>query len=162
MLSSLKKRLRTGSFALLAVVLIASAATRPHISERAAAPLLSGAQVDDRVLAIIARSCGDCHSDATRYPWYSYVAPVSWLVTRDVIQGRERLNLSKWSDYPTLRRQRLLSEIANQVRDEEMPLPLYTLLHPGAKLSKPDADAIFDWTQMERARLISASAMGRS
>ena len=152
----MKIRLRTTSFALLALIVIASLATPPRTAERAGAPLLSGAQVDPRVLATIARSCADCHSDATRYPWYSYIAPVSWLVERDVIRGRERLNLSNWSDYPPLRRQRFLSEIANQVLDGEMPLPLYTLLHRSAKLSAADMEAIFQWTQAERARLVAA------
>ena len=118
---------------------------------------MSGARIDPRVLSIIERSCGDCHSETTYYPWYSYVAPVSWLIQSDVSGGRKHLNLSHWSDYPLLRRERSLSEIANQVKDGGMPLPQYTLIHRNARLSPADANAIFQWTQTERARLIAGS-----
>jgi hypothetical protein len=116
--------------------------------------LLAGAQIDAVVLAAIKRSCADCHSNTTHYPWYSYVAPVSWLIRNDVKRGRERLNLSEWSDYSDVRRQRYLSEIANQIKNGEMPLRLYTLVHRDARLSKTEVDAIFQWTQTERTRLI--------
>jgi hypothetical protein len=116
--------------------------------------MLAGAHIPPDVLATLQRSCGDCHSEATHYPWYSYVAPVAWLIQNDVSSGRRHLNFSKWNAYPLLRRQRLLSEIANQVRDGEMPLFVYTLMHRQAKLSQTDVNAIFEWTQVERSRLI--------
>ncbi len=118
-------------------------------------PILAGALIDPAVLAVIQRSCADCHSEVTRYPWYSYVAPVSFLVASDVAEGRARLNLSAWSEYSPVRKMRSLSEIANQVKDGEMPLWQYTLIHHNAKLSAADANAIFQWTQAERARLIA-------
>jgi hypothetical protein len=139
---------------------VASVLTPPAKSNNADGPLLSGARIDLQVLSIIERCCGDCHSENTHYPWYSYVAPVSWLIQSDVAGGRQHLNLSSWSDYPVLRRERSLSEIANQVRDGGMPLPQYTLIHRNARLSKADADAIFQWTQTERARLIAESMGG--
>ncbi len=106
---------------------------------------------------ILERSCADCHSEGTRYPWYSYVAPVSLLVRYDVRGGRARMNLSRWSGYPVQRRERYLSEIANQVRDGGMPLPQYTLIHRDARLTPEDVEAIFRWTQTERMRLIEES-----
>ena len=136
---------------------IASLFTPPVKSEKADLPLLSGAQIDRDVLAILERSCRDCHSEATRYPWYAYVAPVSWWIKHDVSEGRRHLNLSRWSEYTLVRRERSLSEIANQVRDHEMPLWQYTILHGNAKLSESDVNAIFQWTQAERARLIAES-----
>jgi hypothetical protein len=149
--------LRIISFSLLGFLGVASVLTPPAKSDNAGGPLLSGARIDPQVLSIIERSCRDCHSETTHYPWYSYVAPVSWLIQSDVADGRKHLNLSRWSDYPLLRRERSLSEIANQVRDGGMPLPQYTLLHRNARLSRADADAIFQWTQTERARLIAES-----
>jgi hypothetical protein len=142
---------------LIALVLVAAASfvTRPPAST--GAPILTGAQIPETVLARIDAACRDCHSDATRYPWYSYIAPVSMLVRGDVEKGRERLNLSKWQDYPVVRRQRWLSEIANQVQDGEMPLPIYTWLHRDAILTEKDKELIFEWTQTERARLIAES-----
>lgn len=137
---------------------MASILTSPSRSGKANQPLLSGAQVDPPVLAILQRSCQDCHSEATRFPWYSYVAPVSWLVENDVYGGRRHLNMTEWQDYSLQRRERLLSEIANQVKDRDMPLVQYTLIHRNAKLSDSDVDAIFQWTQQERERLINAAA----
>jgi len=146
--------------AIAAVIVIGSIVTRPRVSVAVHAPLLAGAHIPQPVLATIQRSCVDCHSEATVYPWYSYVYPVSWLIRDDVTRGREHLNFSRWSEYPVVRRERCLSEIANQVQDGGMPLPQYTFVHRGARLSRSDVDAIFDWTQQERARLI-AESMGR-
>src|SRR6266446_8562646 len=111
------KWLRISLCSFVALVVFASILTRPAASDHAAAPLLSGARVDPSVIAIIERSCQDCHSDATRYPWYSYIAPVSWLIRSDVTEGRKHLNLSRWPEYPPIRQSRSLSEIANQVKD---------------------------------------------
>lgn len=115
---------------------------------------LRGAQVEAPVRGILARSCGDCHSDTTRYPWYASLPWVSRLIEDDVRRGREQLNLTRWSEYPRLKRQRALTGIANQVKDRAMPLPEYLTLHPGAKLSDAEVTAVFDWAQKERLRLI--------
>src|SRR5271157_4803619 len=104
----------------MAVVIIGSIVTWPQRAERAGAQLLSGARVPPEVLAMFRRSCADCHSEATHYPWYSYVFPVSWLIQDDVIGGRKHLNFSRWDQYSVIWRQRRLSEIANQVQDGGM------------------------------------------
>ena len=83
-----------------------------------------------RTRELFLRSCGDCHSNETRWPWYSRVAPVSWLVAHDVKGGRGHLNVSEWD-----RPQKDADEAAEEVRDGEMPLPLYLAAHPGARLS---------------------------
>ncbi len=141
---------------ILGVLAGLSILTPPERSDHPGDPWLAGANIDPAVLAILQRSCGDCHSEATRYPWYSYVAPVSWLVESDVSGGRKHLNFSRWSEYPLTRKERCLSEIANQVKDRDMPLTQYLWIHRNAKLSDSDVDAVFQWTQVERARLISA------
>jgi hypothetical protein len=124
---------------------------------KAGPSFLKGATVDDGVRAILVRSCSDCHSDGTRYPWYSFLPVVSGVIDSDVARGREQLNLSRWSEYSRLRRQRALTGIANQVRDRIMPLPNYVLLHPSARLSGEDIEAVFQWAQQERLRLILQS-----
>jgi hypothetical protein len=143
--------------ALLSLITIASVVTAPRESGRSHKTFLASAQIDPNVRTILERSCRDCHSDATRYPWYSYVAPVSWWIQRDVSQGRLHLDLSNWDEYSLIRKQRSLSEIANQVKDRDMPLREYTWVHPAARLSDSEVDAIFRWTQGERARLIAES-----
>lgn len=145
---------------LVGLLAVGSVLTPPDKSGDATRPLLAGSGVDPGVLLIIERSCADCHSERTVYPWYSYVAPASWLVESDVSGGRRHLNLSRWSDYPLVRQERLLSEIANQVKDGDMPLFQYTLIHRNAGLSEADVKAIFQWTQAERTRLIAGSAAG--
>lgn len=94
-----------------------------------------------------ARSCNDCHSNLTVWPWYSSVAPVSWLVTYDVTKGREDLNFSEWSRYPGERQQELLKEICEKVSNREMPGAAYTRLHPSARLTNADMGEICTWTQ---------------
>ncbi len=83
------------------------------------------------------QACGDCHSNLTQWPWYSYVAPVSWLIARDVVYGRERLNVSEWN-----RPQRRADEAANAVLEGEMPLPIYLIMHPDARLTSAERDAL--------------------
>jgi hypothetical protein len=157
-----RKVLRTIALVLLGMMLVASVISGTRRSENANAPLLAGAQISAQVRSTIDRSCRDCHSEATRYPWYSYVAPVSWFINQDVQKGREHLNFSRWSEYSVIRRERCLSEIANQVQDGGMPLASYTLLHRDAKLSHADVEALFKWTQEERARLIMENASGKT
>src|SRR5712692_7214456 len=111
------------------------------------------AQIDPETLAIVQRACQNCHSQQTEWPWYSHVAPVSWLLARDVQQARLHMNLSRWQDYSTDDRLRLLSEIGSAVRNREMPLPRYLLLHPEARLTDKDRQEIYQWTRTERSRL---------
>jgi hypothetical protein len=140
------------------VLIAASLCTSPVKSASADAPLLQGADVPADIRTLLERSCQDCHSDRTRYPWYSYVAPMSLLVGSDVKAGRARLNLSHWSEYTVTRRMRFLSEMANQVEQREMPLSVYTLMHRGARFSDSEIQSLFRWTQSERLRLINSAA----
>ncbi len=149
------------SFKLLLVLLtligVVSILNHPRPLDSPRNGLFDGAQITSGVLAVVDRACRDCHSDRTRYPWYSYIAPISWLVERDVAEGRQHLNLSRWGEYSVLRKERCLSEIANQVEDGGMPLRPYTFVHRSARLSPADVDILFEWTQAERARLIAGS-----
>ncbi len=96
------------------------------------------------VMAIFKRSCYDCHSNETRWPWYADVAPMSWAVRRDVIEGRKALNFSIWNDYSEAKKKELKKQIFRSVV-LAMPLPQYLWLHPEAKLSKKDKDLIRNW-----------------
>lgn len=85
---------------------------------------------------IAQRACFDCHSNETIWPWYSKVAPVSWLVQRDVDEGRRRLNFSDWS------RVREPHEISEVVQEGEMPLPIFLIMHPEARLTQTEKDSL--------------------
>jgi mono/diheme cytochrome c family protein len=82
-------------------------------------------------------ACGDCHSNQTAWPWYSRVAPVSWLIASDVVKGRGRLNVSEWN-----RRQRGADEAGEAILEGEMPLPIYLIMHPNARLSAQERQAL--------------------
>ena len=115
--------------------------------------ILREARIDGGTLAVIQRACQNCHSQLTEWPWYSHVAPVSWLLARDVQQARLHMNLSQWQDYSTEDRLRLLSEIGGAVRNGAMPVERYVLLHPEARLSDMERQQIYHWTRTERSRL---------
>ncbi len=106
--------------------------------------------VDPRVDAVFSRSCNDCHSNKTVWPWYSNVAPVSWLLWWDVRQGRRELNFSDWGTYSPKRVARKLDEICKELMESEMPPVVYTIPHPDAKLSAADVDAVCLWTRSAR------------
>lgn len=93
-------------------------------------------------LAVMDRSCRDCHSNDTIWPWYSYVAPVSWLVAHDVNEGRRELNMSEFGTYSEQKQQHKLEEACEQVKQGEMPMWIYTVQHPEATLQPGDADLI--------------------
>lgn len=92
--------------------------------------------------ALAQRACFDCHSNETTWPWYSNVAPVSWLLQHDVEDGRRTLNFSEWN-----RRQRGADEAAKTVQNGSMPRWFYIPLHPQANLSAADKAALIKGLQ---------------
>ena len=108
----------------------------------------------EQVISILRKACYDCHSNETRYPWYSYVAPVSWLVIRDVEIGRDELNLSLWSEQSKRRKIKILKEISEEVEEKEMPLKVYTVTHRDAILSDEEISAITQWTESLTSELL--------
>jgi hypothetical protein len=98
------------------------------------------------VAAAIERSCRDCHTNRTIWPAYSRVAPISWLVADDVHEGRAHLNFSEWGKLDARRSARKLEDVCDEVKAGGMPLRKYTLLHPAAKLTEADVQAICRWT----------------
>lgn len=127
--------------------------------ERAGAPvdgsrtLEARAQVPAEVRSILARSCNDCHTQQTRWPWYSHVAPASWFLAEHVRDGRRMMNFSDWARYPPRDADFLLAAACREAKRGTMPLPSYTLVHRDARLSPRDVRALCDWAQSERQRL---------
>jgi hypothetical protein len=155
-------RLKAGGGAGFAVVsfllvwLLASVLVHPlphESSDRAGAPLLAGADVPPSVVDVLIHGCSNCHSEKTRWPWYSQVAPASWLVESDVKRAREHLNLSRWDSLDAPVQRMLLTAIATVIENREMPLHRYVVFHPGVKLSAADSVQVIEWTHAERRRL---------
>jgi hypothetical protein len=112
-------------------------------------------QVTPQVAAILDRSCQDCHSNTSRWPWYSNVAPVSWFVIDHVNHGRSHLNISEWGSLDSRQAVKKLEEMCEEVEDGEMPLESYTYIHWSAKISPEDTKTLCEWTAAERARIAS-------
>ncbi len=102
------------------------------------------------VRAILSRSCYDCHSHRTAWPWYSAVAPVSWIVAHDVREGRAELNFSTWSRVPAGRRAAKIGKICEVLAEGEMPPWYYPVVHPRARLSAPDRATLGAWAAQIR------------
>jgi hypothetical protein len=116
-------------------------------------PLFAGAQIDPDVLQIFEKSCQNCHSEKTEWPWYSYIAPIGWFIEKDVQQGRDHMDFSRWDEYDWLGQRDILTRISAVLRSRQMPLPRYLILHPGSKLSEEEIAKIERWTQQERQRV---------
>jgi hypothetical protein len=98
------------------------------------------------IRSILNRSCTDCHSSETRWPWYSHVAPVSWVVASDVHEARRKMNLSEWGNYPEKKRDHEMEEICNEIIDGGMPDSKYTWIHRAARVSQEEREAVCQWT----------------
>ena len=118
---------------------------RPEVKENNPNDLLVTVNVPDSVAQFLRRSCYDCHSNQTHYPWYTYVEPVSWLISRDVRLGREHLNFSQWGEIDKMQKAKLLSDIVDEVSAHDMPMGIYILMHPRARLEGTDRQYIVDW-----------------
>jgi hypothetical protein len=92
--------------------------------------------------ALFRRACADCHSNETVWPWYSYVAPVSWLVAHDVSEGRGKFNLSEISASDTTRLTHTVEEVAKVMRRGDMPKAIYLPTHPEARLTQDELSAL--------------------
>jgi hypothetical protein len=114
------------------------------------------ASVPPAVDAVLRRSCYDCHSSETRWPWYSGVAPMAWGVANHVKEGRATFNLSEWGSYPARKRVSVLEKMCDEVREGKMPLKQYLWLHRDATLSEADWKSVCDWSMDEADRLAGA------
>lgn len=124
---------------LVLIQLVRPAQTNPPVTGLIQAP--------PEVMTLLKRSCWDCHSNESIWPWYAQVAPMSWLVTKDVNDGRKHLNFSEWQGYEEGRKLKKLEEIAEEVGEGEMPLAIYVPMHPEAKLTEAEKKVLVDWAK---------------
>lgn len=110
------------------------------------------------VQAILDRSCADCHSSNTRWPWYTNVAPISWMIADHVEEGRKELSFSEFGTYAPKKAAKKMQEVCEQVEQGEMPMQNYVLLHRDAKLSDADKARLCEWSKVERARIQGGGA----
>jgi hypothetical protein len=138
------RRIVSWTLGVLAVVLVAIQLvpverTNPPVEEEVDAP--------EEVVQVLRRACYDCHSNETVWPWYSRVAPASWLAVRDVTKGREELNFSTWNRLSTRERVEAMQESWEEVEEGEMPPWFYLPPHPEARLSPEDRELLRRWAE---------------
>ena len=113
--------------------------------DRSNPPVTGEISAPAEVRSVLERSCYDCHSNETAWPWYGYVAPASWLLARHVREAREHVNFSEWNDLGLDDRAEAFEEIAEEVDEAKMPLPSYLPLHPEARLTDAERYLLVDW-----------------
>ena len=109
--------------------------------------------VPPQISSLLKRSCSDCHSNETAYPWYSRIAPLSWGMSEHIMLGREELNFSEWKSYSKKRQIRKLKQMCDEVEEGEMPFYQYLWLHPDAALSSEDKSSLCDWSAIAVGKL---------
>lgn len=113
----------------------------PYGKEYTNPPVMSEPQWDSaRTKELFTKACADCHSNETKYPWYSKIAPVSWLVMHDIEEGREKLNISMLG----LQKKNKVKDAADEVKEGEMPILPYLIAHPEARLSDAEKKELID------------------
>lgn len=104
--------------------------------------LLQGANMPANAKAVLVQKCADCHSNETRWPAYARIAPGSWLIERDIVEARKKMDLSRWEQMPLETQEVLAAKIVQEAKSGDMPPLQYRLLHWDAKLSKGDVETL--------------------
>jgi len=104
------------------------------------------------VKLILEKTCYDCHSDVTQYPWYNSITPVNYWLANHVNHGKKHFNVSKWEGNSTKRKDHKIEELIETVEDKVMPLKSYTWTHGDANLSEEQIASVIDWAKKVRLK----------
>jgi len=152
----MRKLAKLTSILLVSVFIGMQFVPTPAISKTPTAETHTAEMINPQVGKILDRSCQDCHSNRTVWPWYSHVAPASWVISKHVNEGRKMLDFSEWTNQPPSADERML--ICDAVSDGRMPLPGYTVIHRNARLSKQDVELLCRWAAAPSAPITSMHA----
>lgn len=141
----MKKFRRIAKWSLVAMIVVLVAIQFVPV-DRSNPPVETEIPVIPEVRSVLRRACYDCHSNETTWPWYSRIAPVSWLIERDVHEGRKEMNFSTWNRLTTKKQIKALHESWEAVDEGEMPLWFYLPVHPDARLSSQDRSVLQAWS----------------
>lgn len=148
-----RTKILLGLLAVLVIIQFIRPAKNNGATNAGNGPLSETVTMTPEVSAILKTSCYDCHSNKTAYPWYAEVQPVGWWLQDHVNEGKEELNFDEFAAYSPRRQYRKLEEIGDQVKEGEMPLSSYTLIHGNAKLSAEQQQTLTDWVKMARGEM---------
>ena len=122
--------------------------TNPEFNE--AEDFITITQPPTEIATLIKDACYDCHSHQSKYPWYTNVAPISWVIEHHIEEGREHLNFSTWGTYPDKKADHKLEECAEEVEEGEMPMKPYVVMHSEAKMTAAQKKALVEWFESQR------------
>jgi hypothetical protein len=151
---------KVASMAALALVAAALVAVQFIPVKRMNPPAEGTLVAPPKIEATLRRACYDWHSNETQWPWYSRLAPLSWLIVRDVNLGRKEIDLSEWGSYYPATQRRKLEWMGRALREEKMPPWSYRLMHPGARLSDADQAALQQWIESALATPLARRSKG--
>lgn len=138
----MKKKFGIGVLVVLVVIqFFRIDTTNPEIKE--GNDIVSILQPSEEIQEILKTNCYDCHSNEVVYPWYSNIAPVSWMVGHHVDEGREHLNFSEWGDYDAERQEHKIEECYEEMEEHEMPLSGYGMIH--GDMTEQDREVLEGW-----------------
>jgi hypothetical protein len=140
----MKRKITFGLLAILVVIQFFRP-TRNSAAEENANEISKHYTVPADIHVVLKKSCYDCHSNNTAYPWYASIQPVGWWLQGHVDEGKRELNFSEFGTYDQKKAKHKFEEIEEMVREGEMPLGSYTLIHGDAKLSAEQSAAIASW-----------------
>lgn len=120
--------------------------------ERTNPPVTAELTASSQVMGVLEESCYDCHSNETRWPWYSKVAPIAWVISKHVREGRENLNFSDWQSMSDEDKADAMEEVWEVVEKGAMPLRGYLKWHPSAVLSSEDLSILEAWSKAVGSR----------
>jgi hypothetical protein len=156
----MKNRLRaSGWIATITVVLLllvpGAPRNPPVIREKTIAAALD---IPPHVQRVIDKACASCHSNQTAWPWYSRLAPISWLTARDVNLGREAMNFSEWTDQDSAYSAGILEAACGDIQSGRMPLAPYKIMHPEARLTSAETSEFCRWTNSAMQTILAAKS----
>lgn len=117
----------------------------PEVSNDLSKDIIANNEVPEDIALMLKTSCYDCHSNQTDYRWYSYIAPVSFLVAQDIREGKEHVNFSEWENLSKMDKLEALDEISEEVEEGEMPLEVYFITHSNATLTDAQRERLLEW-----------------
>ncbi len=142
------KRIVKRIILVVAVLLVVIQFFRPQRNEAAGLSprdITTKYPVPEPVLQLLQRSCYDCHSNNTHYPWYNNIQPVAWILNDHIQEGKRELNFSEFAAYTPKKAAHKLDEVMAEVGEHEMPISSYTAIHHDAKLSEEEIRLISNW-----------------
>jgi hypothetical protein len=134
-------------FVIILLLLVAFAVIQFIPVDRSNPPVETEIPTPPQVKTVLRSACYDCHSNETTWPWYSYIAPISWLVAHDVHEGRDELNFSTWNRYNTKQQVEKLKKTLEEIEEDEMPPWFYMVVHRDIQLSALERAALQTWAR---------------